>query len=105
MKNRGTRNQPMFVLVCLYNADVFSRSSHIESLFFIVSQVQWAELRPSHTKNPYIFFVTDLIINYYYYQYGEGLIVIELLSAMVQKQESKDFQDAKAFCEGSSNLA
>ena len=71
------------------------------------SSVQ-SELRPSHTKNPYIFFVTDLIINYYYYQYGEGLIVIELLSAMVQKQEPKeeeDFQDAKAFCEGSSNLA
>ncbi len=78
----------MFVLVCLYDADVFSRPSHIESLFFIISPVQWAELRPSHTKNPYKFFVTDLIINYYYYQYGEGLIVIELLSAIIQKTRS-----------------
>ena len=46
MKNRGTRNQPIFVLVCLYDADVFSRPSHIESLIFIVSPVQRAELRP-----------------------------------------------------------
>ena len=59
LKNRGTRGQSMFVLVCLYGADVSSRPSQIESLSLTVSPVQRIELRPSHTKNSYILFTLE----------------------------------------------
>lgn len=57
LKNRGTRAQPMFVLVCLYGADVsIGRSPHVESLSLTISSVQRVELRPSTINNPYILF-------------------------------------------------
>lgn len=57
LKNRGTRGQPMFVVVCLYGADVaIDRVAEVESLSLKLSAVQRVELRPSRTNNPYILF-------------------------------------------------
>lgn len=59
-KNRGTRSQPMFVVVCLYGVDVsISRPHGIESQSLNISPVQRVELRPSSTKNPHILFTLE----------------------------------------------
>lgn len=60
LKNRRTKSQPMFVLVCLYGADVsFGRSPTIESLSLTINPVQHVALRPSVTNNPYILFTLE----------------------------------------------
>ncbi len=52
-----TRFRPMFVVVCLYGADVcVNRPPHVESLSLDINPVQRIELRPSRTSNPYILF-------------------------------------------------
>lgn len=57
LKNRGTRGQPMFVMVCLYGADVaINRMAEVESLSLKMNADQQVELRPSNTNNPYILF-------------------------------------------------
>ena len=59
-KNRGTRSRPMFVVVCLYGADVsIKRPSNIESRSLKIDPVQRVELRPSSTNNPYILFTLE----------------------------------------------
>ena len=57
LKNRGTRYRPMFVVVCLYGADVsIRRPLGVESRSLDISPIQRVELRPSSTNNPYILF-------------------------------------------------
>ena len=47
----------MFVLVCLYGADVWvDRPQDVESQSLNVDAVQRIELRPSETNNPYLLF-------------------------------------------------
>ena len=60
LKNHNTRQKPMFVIVCLYGADVsIRRSLDVESQSLKVSSVQRVELRPSRTNNPYILFTLE----------------------------------------------
>lgn len=60
LKNRGTRFRPMFVVVCLYGADVsIKRPLNIESRSLNIDPVQRVELRPSSTNNPYILFTLE----------------------------------------------
>lgn len=57
LKNRFTRSQPMFVLVCLYGADVsIERPPYIDSRSLSINPVQRVELRPSQNKNSCILF-------------------------------------------------
>ena len=57
LKNRDTRSQPMFVLVCLYGADVsIARLLGVESKSLNINSIQRVELRPSNTNNPYLLF-------------------------------------------------
>ena len=57
LKNQGTRGQPMFVLVCLYGADVsIARVQGVESESLNINATQRVELRPSSTNNPYLLF-------------------------------------------------
>lgn len=60
LKNRGTRYRPMFVVVCLYGADVsIKRQFGVESRSLHIDPVQRVELRPSSTNNPYILFTLE----------------------------------------------
>ena len=57
LKNRDTRSQPMFVLVCLYGADVsIARVLGVESQSLSIDSIQRVELRPSNTNNPHLLF-------------------------------------------------
>jgi hypothetical protein len=60
LKNLGARDQPMFVLVCLYGADVtLSRHSDIESQSLNINSIQRVDLRPSMTGNPHVLFTFE----------------------------------------------
>lgn len=60
LKNPFTRSQPLFVLVCLYGAEVsMGRSSTTQSMSLSISPFQRIELRSSGIKNPSILFTLD----------------------------------------------
>lgn len=59
LKNRGTRDQPMFVMVCPYSTDAdISRKVVVEAETVKLSDVLRVDLRPSSTNinNPYMLF-------------------------------------------------
>lgn len=57
LKNRLSRQQPSYILVCLYGADLsHHRCSDDESRSLSVSPYQRVELRPSSTNNPFLLF-------------------------------------------------
>ena len=57
LKNRLSRHQPSFILVCLYGADVsHHRLSDEVSKSLSVSPHQRVELRPSRINNPFLLF-------------------------------------------------
>ena len=59
-KSKNTRSTPMFVVVCLFGADVsLRRPVNVESRSLHISPVQRVELRPSSTNNPCILFSLD----------------------------------------------
>lgn len=60
LKNPGSRNQPLFVLVCLYGVDVsVGRPLDVESQSLNIDAIQRVELRPSRTCNPHMLFTLE----------------------------------------------
>lgn len=61
LKNRNTRRQDIFILVCLYGAVGTSRSHepHIESQASLMDRFQRVELRPSMIGNPHMLFTAE----------------------------------------------
>ncbi|KAF2876296.1 hypothetical protein BDV95DRAFT_614989 [Massariosphaeria phaeospora] len=58
LKNRNTRSQPIFILVCLYGAAGTSHlhEPQVESQALLVDSLQRVELRPSIAGHPYMLF-------------------------------------------------
>ncbi|KAF2877367.1 hypothetical protein BDV95DRAFT_644473 [Massariosphaeria phaeospora] len=58
LKNKNTRSQPIFILVCLYGAAGTSHllEPHVESQALLVDSVQRVELRPSTAGHLYMLF-------------------------------------------------